>query len=266
MNELVIYALAATLCTWFLTALGAATVVFFKSPNPKALNLMLGFASGVMIAASFWSLLQPAIEQAKETLSVPAYLVVTAGFRCGAVFMWGSDQIVSFARKKADSAQGRPDERQNRIFMLAMSITLHNIPEGLAVGVAFGALQNKAYTAESLLGAITVAVGIGLQNFPEGAAVSLPLRREGCSRKQSFLIGQASGIVEPAAGVIGALLVVYAKPILPFSLSFAAGAMILVAVHELIPECQRNQKTHPYFATTGIVIGFAVMMLLDTCF
>ena len=147
--------------------------------------------------------------------------------------------------------------------MLVLSITLHNIPEGLAVGVAFGSLMNIGYNTESLMGAIIIAVGIGLQNFPEGAAVSVPLRREGYSRKKSFFLGQASGMVEPVAGVIGALLVVYVEPILPYALSFAAGAMILVAVHELIPECQRNQKTQPYFATMGIVFGFAVMMLLD---
>ena len=151
----------------------------------------------------------------------------------------------------------------HRIAMLILSITLHNIPEGLAVGVAFGALQGGGYTAEALLGAISVAVGIGLQNFPEGAAVSVPLRREGYSRKRSFLFGQASGMVEPIAGVIGALLVVYVEAILPYALSFAAGAMILVAVHELIPECQSNQTEKPYAATMGIVLGFATMMLLD---
>lgn len=151
----------------------------------------------------------------------------------------------------------------NRIILLVLSITLHNIPEGLAVGVAFGALKNGGYTPEALMGAVTVAVGIGLQNFPEGAAVSLPLRREGCSRRKSFFIGQASGFVEPIAGVLGALLAVYIEAVLPFALSFAAGAMILVAVHELIPECQRNQKAQPYAATMGIVTGFALMMLLD---
>ena len=160
-------------------------------------------------------------------------------------------------------AQGQPNERLHRIIMLILSITLHNIPEGLAVGVAFGALQGSGYTQENLMGAISVAVGIGLQNFPEGAAVSVPLRREGYSRKKSFLFGQASGMVEPVAGVVGALLVVHVETILPYVLSFAAGAMILVAVHELIPECQQNQKDQPYFATMGIVLGFAVMMLLD---
>lgn len=263
MNTIVLMALVATLGTWFVTALGAATVVFFKSPNPKALNLMLGFASGVMIAASFWSLLQPAIERAEASAGLPAYFVATVGFLAGALFMWGSDKVVSFTRNKADSTQGMPNERKNRIIMLILSITLHNIPEGLAVGVAFGALQPGSYTMETLMGAVTIAVGIGLQNFPEGAAVSIPLRREGCSRRKSFLMGQASGMVEPIAGVIGALLVVYVEAILPYALSFAAGAMILVAVHELIPECQRNQKAQPYTATMGIVLGFAVMMLLD---
>ena len=263
MDNLVIMALIATLGTWFITALGAATVVFFTSPKHKALNLMLGFAAGVMIAASFWSLLQPAIERAESTSDQPAYLVATAGFLFGALFMWASDRIVSFARRKSDDTRGEPNERLNRIIMLILSITLHNIPEGLAVGVAFGALQSGELTMESLMDAVSVAVGIGLQNFPEGAAVSIPLRREGFSRKKSFLFGQASGMVEPIAGVIGALLVIYVEAILPYALSFAAGAMILVAVHELIPECQRNQQTEPYFATMGIVLGFAAMMLLD---
>ena len=262
MSDIVLMALVATLGTWSVTALGAATVVFFRSPNPKALNLMLGFASGVMIAASFWSLLQPAIEQAEEMSGLPAYLVATLGFLSGAFFMWGSDKIVSYARGRVNHSAGGADERLNRIIMLVLSITLHNIPEGLAVGVAFGALQPGA-APESMMGAATIALGIGLQNFPEGAAVSLPLRREGCSRRKRFLLGQASGMVEPIAGVIGAVLVVYVEAILPFALSFAAGAMILVAVHELIPECQRNQPDQPYFATMGIVSGFAVMMLLD---
>ena len=150
----------------------------------------------------------------------------------------------------------------NRIIMLVLSITLHNIPEGLAVGVAFGALGTGA-SPYGLMGAVSIAVGIGLQNFPEGAAVSVPLRREGYSRRRSFLLGQASGLVEPVSGVIGALLVVTVEAILPYALAFAAGAMILVAVHELIPECQQNQKEQPYCATMGIILGFAVMMLLD---
>ncbi|MBP3606212.1 MAG: ZIP family metal transporter [Clostridia bacterium] len=263
MNSVVFMALLATLGTWLVTALGAATVVFFKTPNQKILNLMLGFASGVMIAASFWSLLQPAIERAEESQGLPAYIVATVGFLFGALFIWGSDKIVSLARRRLMSAEDRKNSRYGRIIMLILSITLHNIPEGLAVGVAFGVLQNGAFQAEALMGAITVAIGIGLQNFPEGAAVSIPLRREGFSRRRSFFYGQASGMVEPIAGVIGAWLVVYVEAVLPYALSFAAGAMVLVAVHELIPECQKNQDAHPYFATAGIVLGFAVMMLLD---
>lgn len=260
MDIIVLMALVATLGTWLLTALGAATVVFFKSPNPKLLNLMLGFAAGVMIAASFWSLLQPAIERAEATGS-PPFFVATVGFLCGALFMWGSDKIVTYAHVRMGNAP--PNARMNKIIMLILSVTLHNIPEGLAVGVAFGALKNGGFSSDGLIGAITIAVGIGLQNFPEGAAVSLPLRREGFSRKKSFLYGQASGMVEPVAGVLGALLVVYIEAILPYALAFAAGAMVLVAVHELIPECQQNQETQPYFATMGIIIGFAVMMCLD---
>lgn len=263
MSSVVCMALIATLGTWLVTALGAATVVFFRSPSQRILNLMLGFASGVMIAASFWSLLQPAIERAQEMSGPPAYLVATVGFLLGAAFIWGTDRIVSLSRQRLTNTQESKNARLGRIMMLILSITLHNIPEGLAVGVAFGVLQNGAYDAEALMGAITVAVGIGLQNFPEGAAVSIPLRREGFSRKRSFLYGQASGIVEPIAGVTGALLVVYVEAILPYALAFAAGAMILVAVHELIPECQKNQEAHPYFATAGIVLGFAAMMLLD---
>ncbi len=263
MNNIVLLALIATLGTWLVTALGAATVVFFRSPNPTGLNLMLGFASGVMIAASFWSLLQPDIERAEAIPGMPAYAVATLGFLSGALFMWGSDKIVTYARGRVNHLSGQANEKLNRIIMLVLSITLHNIPEGLAVGVAFGALQRTEISMESLMGAVSIALGIGLQNFPEGAAVSIPLRREGFSRKKSFFLGQASGMVEPVAGVIGALLVVYVEAILPYALSFAAGAMILVAVHELIPECQQNQKAQPYFATMGIVTGFAVMMLLD---
>ena len=262
MDSAVIMALLATLGTWLVTALGAGTVIFFRSPAPKVMNLMLGFAAGVMIAASFWSLLQPAIERAEEFLSIPSYLVVTAGFLFGALFVWGSDKIVTCARRKAIDTMAEEGIRSRRIMMLILSITLHNIPEGLAVGVAFGALRGD-FSPEVLMGAITIAIGIGLQNFPEGAAVSLPLKREGYSLKKSFLYGQASGMVEPVAGVLGALLVTYVEVLLPYALSFAAGAMILVAVHELIPECQKEQEDQPYFATMGIILGFAVMMLLD---
>lgn len=257
MDRYVWMALTATLGTWFLTALGAALVVFFSSPSPKIMNVLLGFSAGVMVAASFWSLLSPAVQRA-EALGQPAWLVATVGFLLGAVFLWASDKAVTFARSRQNVAL---PHRPNRVFMLILSITLHNIPEGLAVGVAFGALRFG--TPEALLGAVSVAVGIGLQNFPEGAAVSLPLRREGHSRRKSFFLGQASGMVEPISGVLGALLVTRMQALLPLALSFAAGAMILVAVHELIPECQSNKDTHPYFSTMGIVLGFAVMMLLD---
>lgn len=263
MENLVLYALIATLGTWAVNSLGAATVLFFKSPSEKALNLMLGFASGVMIAASFWSLLEPSIELAEESSYLPAYLVATIGFLFGAVFMWASDKIVTLSRRKLIISQGGHNERLNRIIMLVLSITLHNIPEGLAVGVAFGALQSGGFSPEALMGAITIAVGIGIQNFPEGAAISIPLRREGYSLGKSFIIGSAAGFVEPIAGLIGAISVVYVQSVLPYALSFAAGSMILVAVHELIPECQQNKDTHPYFATMGIVFGFALMMLLD---
>ena len=263
MNGTVGMALLATLGTWFVTALGAATVVFFQIPNQKILNLMLGFASGVMIAASFWSLLQPAIERAEAVSDIPAYWVATVGFLSGAVFMWLSDLIVSRARRGAEPTASGRSSSFGRVLMLMLSITLHNIPEGLAVGVAFGMLKSADASAEALMGAITIAIGIGLQNFPEGAAVSIPLRREGFSRSKSFLLGQASGMVEPLAGVFGAMLAIRVEAFLPFALSFAAGAMILVAVHELIPECQRSREEQPYFATMGIILGFAVMMLLD---
>ena len=245
-------ALLATLATWGLTALGAATVVLFRAPDRRVMNTMLGFAAGVMIAASFWSLLAPAVERA-EAAFLPPFAVVTLGFLAGALFLWGSDKVVTWAQGARQSP--------HRVLMLILSITLHNIPEGLAVGVAFGALQGGG--VEALMGAITIAVGIGLQNFPEGAAVSLPLRREGYSRRRAFFLGQASGMVEPIAGVLGAWLVVYVQAVLPFALAFAAGAMILVAVHELIPECQRERDEQPYLATMGIIAGFAAMMLLD---
>lgn len=260
MEQVIFPAFVATLGTWLITALGAATVVFFKDRQQNKMDLLLGFAAGVMIAASFWSLLQPAIERAEASLQIPAFAVATVGFLCGAAFMWLADKTAHFALSRLRG--GTPDVSRQRILLLVLAITLHNIPEGLAVGVAFGALHGDA-DARAWMGAISIAVGIGLQNFPEGAAVALPLRREGYSRTKSLLIGQASGMVEPVAGVIGALAVVAVQPILPFALSFAAGAMILVAVHELIPECQQNKQTRPYTATAGIVFGFAIMMMLD---
>lgn len=263
MNSYIIMALMATLGTWFVTALGSAVVIFFKKPRRELEILMLGFASGVMIAASFWSLLQPAIDRARAVLQMPPYLVVSLGFLLGALFIWLSDKAVTAAKNKTRDLQIKADDRMHRIVMLILSITLHNIPEGLAVGVAFGALKNGGNSTEGLMAAISVAVGIGLQNFPEGAAVAIPLRAGGFSRRRSFFYGQASGMVEPFAGVVGAILVVYVEAILPYALSFAAGAMILVAVHELIPECQENRTDRPYFASMGIILGFVVMMLLD---
>lgn len=262
MNIFVLWALIASLCTWGLTSLGAAIIVFFKSPKQNTLNLLLGFSAGVMIAASFWSLLQPAIESAELVSNMPPYFVVTLGFLAGAIFIWLSDKAVTQAIFKANNSMNHISGKSKRVIMLITAITLHNIPEGLAIGVAFGLLNNN-YNSSALMGAISIALGIGLQNFPEGAAVSLPLRREGHSRFKSFFYGQLSAIVEPISATIGALLVTKIERILPFSLSFAAGAMIIVAVHELIPECQQNNNNQPYTATMGIISGFSIMMLLD---
>ncbi len=253
-------ALLATLFTWGMTALGAAMVFFFKTINQHVLNAMLGFAAGVMIAASFWSLLAPAIAMAEETSSIPAWLVASIGFLSGAFFLWLADRLIPHMHIKDDQPEGLPSHLRRSV-LLVLSITLHNIPEGLAVGVAFGAVVHGV-GVEGILPAIAVALGIGIQNFPEGAAVSVPLRREGLSRFKSFMYGQASGVVEPIAGVIGAYLVLLVKPILPYALAFAAGAMIYVVVEELIPESQSSHKdTH--FATIGCIVGFTIMMILD---
>lgn len=263
MNNCVFSAFTATLGTWLLTALGSATVLLFKNTKLKLMNLFLGFSAGVMIAASFWSLLEPAIEQAEMYSAIPASVVATLGFLSGALFMWLCDRIVCISQKKLNKNKKALSIGTNRIILLVLSVTLHNIPEGLAVGVAFGALNRQNVTPEAFMGAVSIALGIGLQNFPEGAAVSLPLRREGYSKAKSFLIGQASGMVEPVGGVVGALLVMYVTKALPYALSFAAGAMVLVAVHELIPECRKGQRENCYFSTMGIICGFAVMMFLD---
>lgn len=256
----VLLALGATLFTWFVTALGAAMVFFFKTINQKILNFMLGFAAGVMIAASFWSLLKPAIEMSEENGSLP-WLPAVVGFLLGGVFLLIVDKILPHLHLglSIDKAEGIKTKWQRSV-LLVLAITLHNIPEGLAVGVAFGALANNPDMG-MLAGAIALAFGIGLQNFPEGAAVSIPLRREGFSRLKAFNFGQLSGIVEPIAGVIGAYLVLSITPLLPYALSFAAGAMIFVVVEELIPESQRGNKTD--LSTIGAMLGFATMMLLD---
>jgi ZIP family zinc transporter len=256
----VLQALIATLFTWFVTALGAGLVFFFKTINRKVLDGMLGFAAGVMIAASFWSLLAPAIEMAEES-SLPAWIPATAGFLMGGLFLWIADKIIphlhlGFPMEEAEGIK----TSWHRSILLVLAITLHNIPEGLAVGVAFGALASDLPSA-TMAGAVALAIGIGIQNFPEGAAVSVPLRREGFSRLKSFWYGQASGIVEPIAGVLGAVSVILIKPILPYALAFAAGAMIYVVVEELIPESQLEKNTD--IATIGAMLGFAVMMTLD---
>lgn len=256
----ILQALLATCFTWFLTALGAATVFFFKSINRRVLNGMLGFAAGVMIAASFWSLLDPAIEMAEES-PLPGWLPAAIGFLLGGAFLWAVDKILPHLHLgyPVEEAEGIKT-RWQRSILLVLAITLHNFPEGLAVGVAFGAVSAGLPTA-SLAGAMVLALGIGIQNLPEGAAVSVPLRREGFSRLKSFLYGQASGIVEPIAGVLGAASVILVRPLLPYALAFAAGAMIYVVVEELIPESQLDKDTHT--ATFGAMLGFTVMMVLD---
>ncbi len=253
-------ALGATLFTWFLTALGSSMVFFFKTINNKILNSMLGFAAGVMIAASFWSLLKPAIEMAEENGSIP-WVPAVVGFLSGGAFLLLIDKLLPHLHMglAIDKAEGIKTSWQRSI-LLVLAITLHNIPEGLAVGVAFGALANNPDMG-MLTGAIALAIGIGIQNFPEGAAVSIPLRREGFSRLKAFNYGQMSGIVEPIAGVLGAYLVLTMTPILPYALSFAAGAMIFVVVEELIPESQTGNETD--LSTIGAMLGFATMMLLD---
>lgn len=253
-------ALVATLFTWFLTALGAGLVFLFKSINRKVLDGMLGFAAGVMIAASYWSLLAPAIEMAEES-SLPAWVPATVGFLLGGIFLWIVDKILPHLHLgfPMEEAEGIKTSWQRSI-LLVLAITLHNIPEGLAVGVAFGALAADLPTA-TLAGAVALALGIGIQNFPEGTAVSVPLRREGLSRLKSFWYGQLSGTVEPIAGVLGAAAVILVKPLLPYALAFAAGAMIYVVVEELIPESQLEKNTD--IATMGAMVGFAVMMTLD---
>lgn len=254
----VLLALFAGLFTWFVTALGASLVFFFKDINIKVLNAMLGFAAGVMIAASFWSLLAPAIEMA-EGGKMPAYVIVSLGFLGGGFFLWLVDKILPHVHQGTNHREGIKTSWQRSV-LLVLAITFHNIPEGLAVGVAFGGLASGS-PAMTLAGAISLAVGIGLQNFPEGAAVSIPLRRENMSRRKAFFIGQFSGMVEPVAAVIGAAAVVFIAPMLPFALAFAAGAMIYVVAEELIPEARLGHEGD--IATIGVMFGFTLMMILD---
>ena len=256
----VLLALGATLFTWAVTALGAALVFFFRELNKRLLNTMLGFAAGVMIAASYWSLLAPAIEMSRAR-GGPSWLPALVGFLAGGAFLLAIDKILPHLHMglATKNAEGIKTSWQ-RSTLLIMAITLHNIPEGLAVGVAFGTLADH-WTPAALGGAVALAFGIGLQNFPEGAAVSVPLRREGFTCARAFWYGQLSGMVEPLAGVAGVALVVLVKPLLPYALAFAAGAMIFVVVEELIPEAQRGDETD--FSTIGAMLGFAAMMFLD---
>ena len=256
-----IQALFATLFTWGVTALGASLVIFFKNLNQKLLDAMLGFAAGVMIAASFWSLLAPAIEMAEHTSSLPVWVPALVGFLSGGLFLAILDKILPHLHPGLDESQaeGIPTSWKRSV-LLVSAITLHNIPEGLAIGVAFGGVVYGLPSA-TMGGAIALAIGIGLQNFPEGTAVSVPLRREGMSRGKSFFYGQLSGMVEPVAGVLGALLVLTMQELLPYALSFAAGAMMFVVVEELIPESQQEGNTD--LATLATLFGFALMMTLD---
>jgi ZIP family zinc transporter len=260
----IIQALIGTLFTWGVIALGASMVFFFKRINKNVLNGMLGFAAGVMIAASFWSLLAPGIEMAEE-LGQTAWLTAAIGFLAGGGFLYLIDKLLPHLHMGLDTSEAEGIKTKwQRSVLLVLAITLHNIPEGLAVGVAFGAAASGQIGTASIAGAVALAIGIGLQNFPEGAAVSIPLRREGFSRKKAFLYGQASGIVEPISGVLGAFAVITMRPILPYALAFAAVAMIYVVIEELIPEAQREEggsKTD--IATIGAMVGFTVMMILD---
>ena len=249
--------------TWLVTALGAATVFLARHPAQWLLDSLLGFAAGVMIAASVWSLLIPAIE-ASSGRSLPEWLPAAVGFLLGGAFLRLADRLLPHLHLDApmNGAEGLPTHWR-RTTLLVTAITLHNIPEGLAVGVAFGAIGQTigAGEAATLGAAVALAIGIGLQNFPEGLAVAMPLRREGISRPKSFWFGQLSASVEPVAAAVGAAAVVLIEPVLPYSLAFAAGAMIYVVVEELIPESQAGG--HADIATVGTLIGFAVMMVLD---
>lgn len=246
----ILYAFIATLFTYTLTALGAALVFLFKNVNKKILDIMLGFSSGIMIAASFWSLLDPAISLS-ESLGKAPYITPGIGFILGGLLIILSDIILERKSKITN--------KNKQSFLLVFAVTLHNIPEGMAVGVAFGLLSSGLPEA-TLLSALLLALGIGLQNFPEGACVAMPLRANGKTRMKSFLIGQASGLVEPIAGVIGALFAFFIQNSLPFLLSFSAGAMIAVVCSELIPDAFNDNKT---FSSIGVIFGFVLMMILD---
>ncbi len=254
-------ALAGTMFTYLMTAMGSGLVFLFKEIKQEVLNAMLGFASGVMIAASFWSLLSPAIDIAIEQGKNGA-IVASSGFVLGAFFLYIADKLIPHMHFGPQGHKEGIQTSLRRSILLVFSITLHNIPEGLAVGVAFGSFASHQDPA-MVLAAIGVAIGIGIQNFPEGAAVSIPLRREGLSRFKAFMYGQASGLVEPIAGVVGAIMVTKMQVILPYALAFAAGAMIYVVVEELIPEAQTQTTKGAHYATWGCILGFVIMMFLD---
>lgn len=251
-------ALYATLFTWLLTALGSSFVFFFKNYNKNVMDAMLGFTGGVMVAASVWSLLIPAINMSEGTGFTQVFPAVI-GFLLGAGFLYGIDKILPHLHINFQQVEGVKTPWQKTTLMV-LAITLHNIPEGLAVGVLFGGVAAGIPEA-SIAGATALAIGIGLQNFPEGIAVAMPLRRMGLSRRKSFFYGQASAIVEPIAGVLGAFAVTFFSPILPYALSFAAGAMIFVVIEEVIPESQQNKSSD--LATLGFIFGFIIMMTLD---
>lgn len=252
-------AFIATLFTWAVTALGAGLVFLFKKVNKNFLDAMLGLAAGVMIAASFWSLLSPAVEMALNLGQKP-YIPILIGFMGGGILLYIGDRLFCFFEQRIKTTADKKTDSFKRCLMLICSITLHNIPEGLAVGVAFGSLA-YGLDGATLSSAMMLAFGIGIQNFPEGTAVSVPLRREGYSRKKAFFFGQLSGIVEPISGVLGALLVIRVRTLLPVLLSFAAGAMIYVVVEELIPESQTNRQKALMALFT--LLGFSIMTFLD---
>jgi ZIP family zinc transporter len=254
----VLGALYATTFTWALTALGASLVFFFRSMNRAVLDGMLGFTGGVMVAASFWSLLAPAIEMSGGE-GFAKVLPAAVGFFLGALFLFGLDKVLPHIHINFKEAEGIKTP-WHKTTLLVLAITLHNIPEGLAVGVLFGGVA-AGFDGATIGGAVALAIGIGLQNFPEGFAVAMPLRRQGVSRKKSFWYGQLSAIVEPIAGVLGAWAVLSFEPILPYALAFAAGAMIFVVVEEVIPETQQDKFTD--IATMGFIAGFIIMMSMD---
>lgn len=254
----ILAAFLATVFTWGLTAFGASFVFFFKNMNRAFLDGMLGFTGGVMVAASYWSLLAPAIEMSEGEGFIKV-IPAAVGFMLGAIFLFALDKTLPHLHINFKETEGVKSPWQ-RTTLLVLAITLHNIPEGLAVGVLFGGVAAGIPEA-SIAGAVTLAIGIGIQNFPEGIAVSMPLRRMGMSRWKSFMYGQSSALVEPVAGVIGALAVTFFTPILPYALAFAAGAMIFVVVEEVIPETQQDKNTD--IATLGFIGGFIVMMTLD---